>query len=123
MSQDNFYTFQEIKDFTNNFTDLTILNISKFIETKTNNEYAVVKTKMIVDLNEQLFKNNIAVFDIQNFLSEIWENYAKDKTKKDISSKVENFLNLEWAKVVERNHITVGRWKDELKNFDFQGGK
>jgi len=123
MSQDNFYTFQELKDFTNNFTDLTILNISKFIETKTNKEYAIVKRKMIVDLHEQFFKNNFVAFDIQRFLSEIWEDYAKDKTKKDISSKVENFLTFEWAEVVERNHLILGRWKDELKDFDFQGGK
>lgn len=118
MSQNNFYTYEELKDFTNNFTDRNITNITKFIETKTKHEYTVVKRKMIVDLHKQLIDNNFVAVDIQRFLNEIWENYTKDKTKKDISSKVENFLTFEWAKVVERNHLITYRWKDELKDFE-----
>ena len=91
---ENFYTYEEFKNFTNNFTDLNIINISKFIEVKTYNEYAVVKKKMVYDLNKQLFDNNIAVFDISKFLNEIW------------------------AKVTEKNHLVIGRWKDELKQFE-----
>ena len=64
MFENNFYTFEELKNFTNNFTNLTITNITKFIEIKTSKEYVIVK--------KQLFDNTIVVFEIQKLLNDIW---------------------------------------------------
>lgn len=90
----NLYTFEELKDFTNNFTDRNIINLTKFVEVKTNKKYVIVERQLVCDLNKQLFENNIAVFDISKFLNEIW------------------------AKVTEKNHLVVGRWKEVLKDFE-----
>ena len=70
--QDNFYTYEEIRDFTNNFTDRSIINFSAFVESKTNKEYSIVKKKMLYDLNKRLFDNNMAGIDIQTFLNSIY---------------------------------------------------
>jgi|AntAceMinimDraft_12_1070368.scaffolds.fasta_scaffold55337_1 hypothetical protein len=94
MSKNNFYTFEELKDFTNNFTDLTIINVTKFIETKTNKKHTVIERQLVCDLNKQLFDNTIAVFEIQKFLNEIW------------------------SKVTVKNNITIDRWKEQLKIFE-----
>jgi hypothetical protein len=114
----NFYTFEELKDFTNNFTDLNIINISKFIEVKTDKEYTVVKRKMVCDLNKQLFENNIAAFDIQKFLNEQWAKTKEYELTKEISKNINNLIIETWAKVTEKNHLIIGRWKDELKQFE-----
>lgn len=115
---ENFYTFEELKDFTNNFTDRTVINISKFIEVKTDKEYAVVKRKMLYDLNKRLFENNIAAFDIQKFLNDQWAKTKDYELTKEISKNINNFLIETWSKVTEKNHLIIGRWKDELKQFE-----
>ncbi len=118
MSKENFYTFEELKDFTNNFTDRTIINVSAFIETKTNREYSVVKRKMLYDLNKRLFENNIAAFDIQKFLNEQWAKTKEYELTKEISKNINNFLVETWAKVTEKNHLIIDRWKEQLKEFE-----
>jgi hypothetical protein len=118
MSPDNSYTFQELKDFTNDFTDLTILNISNFIEVQTKSKYAVVERKMIVDLTKQFFNNNMAMFKIQSFLYEVWNKNKEDPNTQVLAKDVENFLTIEWSEVTSRNHIIVSRWKKQLEEFE-----
>lgn len=115
---DNFYTFEELKDFTNNFTNLSIINISVFIETKTNRKYGVIKRKMLCDLNKQLFDNNIAMFDIQKFLNDIWENSKDNELLTSLTKNIMRFLNETWSKVIEKNHLVIHRWKEQLKEFE-----
>ena len=93
MSKDNFCTFEELKGFTNDFTDLTITNMTKFVKVQTKSKHTIVERQMVCDLNKQLFENNIAVFDIQKFLNEIW------------------------TKITEKNQVVVDRWKNTLKDF------
>jgi hypothetical protein len=118
MSQDNLYTFEELKDFTNNFTDRTIINISAFVETKTNREYSVIKRKMLYDLKNALFQNNIAIFDIQRFLNEQWTKTKDDPYTKKLSEDINNFLIETWSKVTEKNRLVVYKWKEEMKEFE-----
>jgi hypothetical protein len=115
---DNFYTFEELKDFTNNFTNLSIINISVFIETKTNRKYGVIERKMLCDLNKQLFDNNIAMFDIQKFLNDIWENSKDNELLTSLTKNIMRFLNETWSKVIEKNHLVIHRWKEQLKEFE-----
>jgi hypothetical protein len=115
---ENFYTYEELKDFTNNFTDRTIINVSAFIKTKTNKEYSVVKRKMLYDLNKQLFENNIAVFDIQKFLNEQWAKTKDNEHTKQLGKDINKFLIKNWAKVTEKNHLIIDRWKEQLKEFE-----
>ncbi len=119
MSQhENFYTFEELKDFTNNFTDRSIINLSAFVETKTRKEYTIVPRKLLYDLNKRLFENNLAVFEIQSFLNEIWEKYKYDQRTKVLTIDIMRFLSDTWAKVTEKNHLVIDRWKDVLKDFE-----
>lgn len=115
---DNFYTFEELKDFSNNFTDLSILNVSAFIETKTDRKYTVIERKMLYDLNKQLFDNNIAVFEIQSFLNDIWEKYKDDEHTAALTTDIMRFLSDSWAKVTEKNNLVIDRWKYKLKEFE-----
>lgn len=116
--QENFYTAEELMNFTNNFTDRTIINITAFIEMKTKNEYTVTKKKMIIALIEQLFQNDIAIFDIQRFLNELWTKTKDDEYTKQLGKDINKFLIETWAKVSERNRGVTDRWVDELKDFD-----
>lgn len=116
--QDNFYTYEEIRDFTNNFTDRSIINASAFIKTKTKGEYSIIKRKMLYELKKALFDNNLVTFDIQRFLNEIWEKYNDNENTKDISKDVGNFLTKKWTDIVQKNQLLTDRWKTELKDFE-----
>lgn len=115
---ENFYTFEELKDFTNNFTDRSIINLSTFVETKTKGEYVIVQRKMLSELNMRLFENNIAMFDIQRFLNEMYDKYKDEEHTKALTNDIMRFLNNIWAKVVEKNSTVKDRWKDQLEKFE-----
>ena len=115
---DNFYTFEELKDFTNNFTDRSVLKLSAFVKTKTKGKINIIEKKMLCDLNKQLFDNNMAVFDIQNFLNELWEKNKDNEHTKSLSDDIDKFLSKTWRKVTEKNHLVLDRWKEQLKEFE-----
>ena len=85
--QENFYTFDELKAFTNNFTDLNILNLTKFVEVKTNNQHTIVSGEFIKDMNRQFLNNKIAIFDFVRLTNEKWEELIT-KNKKLIEKHV-----------------------------------
>ena len=93
--QNNFYTYEELQNFTNNFTNCSITNIAKFIETKTSKKYRVVENELMTDLTQQLEDNNQVVLDIKLFTMDIWE------------------------KVNLQNRNTINKWHKELEEFDF----
>ena len=120
---ENFYEFDELKNFTNNLTDRTILNITKFIETKTKNEYTVAKRKMIVNLNQHLFENILAIFAIQSFLNEICEKHDENPNTKDLCNSIYKFLGDTWQDVSNKNRSIADKWVKDLKNFKLVKGK
>jgi|APGre2960657444_1045066.scaffolds.fasta_scaffold329869_1 hypothetical protein len=79
--QENFYTFDELKAFTNNFTDLNILNLTKFVEVKTNNQHTIVSGEFIKDMNRQFLNNKIAIFDFVRLTNEKWEELVTKNEK------------------------------------------
>jgi len=115
---ENFYTYEELRDFTNNFSDRSIINASAFIENKTKGEYSIVRKKMLYELKNALFQNNIVTFNIQRFLNEIWEKYNDNENTKDIAKEVGNFLTKQWTDIVKKNQLVTDRWKAELEDFE-----
>ena len=97
--QENFYTFDELKAFTNNFTDLNILNLTKFVEVKTNNQHTIVSGEFIKDMNRQFLNNKIAIFDFVRLTNEKWE------------------------ELVTKNEKLIERHKAILSKFDIVNGK
>lgn len=93
MSIHNICTPQELKEFANT-TELTIDNLSKFIENKTAQKYLIVQKEFVKDLSKQLLNNTICIFDINKFLNEVWE------------------------KVIRTNQNTTDKWKESLKVFE-----
>ncbi len=59
--KDNFYIFRELKALTNNFTDLNLINLTKFIEAKTDNQYTVVSGEFIKDANWQFLNHRLFI--------------------------------------------------------------
>lgn len=99
MSPNNFYTFQELKDFTNNFTDLNIINLTKFVEVKTNNQHTIVTGEFIKDMNRQFLDNKISIFDFVRLTNEKWE------------------------ELIIKNEKLVEKHKETLNKFDIKNGK
>ena len=81
MSNENFYTLEELKDFTNNFTDLNILNLTKFVEVKTNRQHTIVSGEFIKDMNKQFLNNKTAIFDFVRLTNEKWEELVTKNEK------------------------------------------
>jgi len=93
-ANDNFYTFEELKDFTNNFTDLNLINLTKFVEVKTNNKHTIVTGDFIKDVNRQFLNNKMAIFDFVRLNNEKWDELVVQNEKllqkhKDTLSKFE----------------------------------
>ena len=79
--QENFYTYKEIKDFTNNFKDSNLVNLTKFVEVKTSNKYTIVSGEFIKDINRQFLNNKIAIFDFVRLTNEKWEELVTKNEK------------------------------------------
>lgn len=97
--QNNFYTFQELKDFTNNFTYLNIVNLTKFIEVKTNNQHTIVTDEFIKDMNRQFLNNKIFIFDFVRLTNEKWD------------------------ELVTKNEKLIEKHKETLSKFDIIDGQ
>ena len=87
----NFYTFEEIRDFTNNFTDLNLINITKFIELKTMGKYTVVPSEFVKDVNKQFLDNKMLIFKFAGLTNDLWEELKADNEK--VIKKHEETLN------------------------------
>ena len=92
MSQ-NICTSQELKEFANT-SPLTLVELSKFIESKTNQQYVIVQKEFVKAISNQLDSNTFHIFEINNFINEIW------------------------AKIVSQNQMTTDKWKEELTQFE-----
>jgi len=91
MSQ-NICTSQELREFANT-SEITITELSKFIENKTSQRYVIVQKDFVKAISDQLFNNTIYIIDINKF------------------------LNDSWVKIVSTNQTTTDKWKEHLKYF------
>jgi len=92
MSQ-NICTSQELREFANT-SEITITELSKFIEDKTSQQYVIVQKKFVKAITKQLFNNTLHIFDINKFLNDIW------------------------SKVVTDNQAIADNWKEDIKVFE-----
>ena len=92
MTIKNICTSQELKEFATT-SEITISELSKFIESKTNQQYAIVQKDFVKAISYQLFSNTTYIIDINKF------------------------INDNWVKVVSSNQATTHKWKNELKVF------
>lgn len=93
MTTQNICTPQELKKFADT-KELTIDNLLKFIESKTNREHLIVQKEFVKALSQQLFDNNMHIFDMNRFFNETWE------------------------KIIRTNRNTTDKWKESLKIFE-----
>jgi DNA-binding transcriptional regulator GbsR (MarR family) len=87
------FTAEELEHFSR-ISPITINELSKFIESKTGQQYVIVRKDFVKAISKQLFDNTLRIYDINNFLNEIW------------------------VKVVSTNQSTTDKWKEELKQFE-----
>ena len=73
---------------------LTIQELSKLIESKTNQQYIIVQKDFVKDISKQLFNNTLHIFEVNNF------------------------INDNWIKIVNTNRLTTDKWKNELEQFE-----
>lgn len=90
MSDQIIFTAEELKQFSKT-APLTVIELSKFIESKTGQKYVVVQKDFVKAISKQLFDNTLHIFDINRFLNDIWSN------------------------VVTENQATTDKWKKELE--------
>lgn len=93
MSNQITFTAEELKEFSKT-SPLTIAELSKFIESKTSQQYVIVQQDFVKAISKQLDNNTLHIFKINNFINEIW------------------------AKIVNANQDTTDKWKEELKQFE-----
>ena len=91
MSQ-NICTSQELKDFANT-SEITITELSKFIENKTSQQYVIIQKDFVKAISNQLFNNTVYIIDINKF------------------------INDSWVKIVSTKQTTTNKWKEHLKYF------
>ena len=89
------FTPEELKQFLGS-PQLSIVELSKFIEDKTSLQYVIVQKQFVKAISKQLFDNTTHIFTINNFINEIW------------------------AKIVRTNQDTTDKWKEELNAFEEQ---
>ena len=85
-------TAEELQHFSR-ISPITIIELSKFIESKSNQQYVIVQKDFVKAISNQLDSNTFHIFEINNFINEIW------------------------AKIVRTNQDTIDKWKEELKTF------
>ena len=93
MTIQNICTSQELKEFAT-ASEITINELSKFIESKTSQQYVIVQKDFIKAISKQLFNNTLHIFDINKFLNDVW------------------------SKIVMENQATTDKWKNELSLFE-----
>ena len=93
MTIQNICTSQELKEFATT-SEITINELSKFIENKTSQQYVIVQKDFVKAISKQLFNNTLYIFDINKFLNDVW------------------------SKVVTENQATTDKWKNELSTFE-----
>lgn len=93
MTIKNICTSQELKEFANT-SKITIFELSKFIESKTSQQYVIVQKDFVKAISKQLFDNTLHIFDINKFINDTW------------------------VKIVSTNQTTRDKWKNELKEFE-----
>ena len=86
-------TAEELEHFSR-ISPISINELSKFIESKTSQQYVIVQKYFVKSISKQLNSNTFHIFEINNFINEIW------------------------AKIVSTNQITTDKWKEELKQFE-----
>ena len=86
------FTAEELNQFSK--TPSTIIELSNIIDDKTNGRFVIITKEFVEDISKQLFDNTLRIYDINNFLNEIW------------------------TKVVSTNQPTTDKWKEELKQFE-----
>ena len=86
-------TAEELEHFSR-ISPITINELSKFIETKTKQQYVIVQKELVKAISKQLFDNTMHIFEINNFFNEIW------------------------SKIVRTNQDTTDKWKKDLKVFE-----
>jgi len=92
MSQ-NICTSQELREFANT-SEITITELSKFIENKTSQQYVIIQKDFVKAISNQLFNNTVYIIDINKF------------------------INDSWVKLVKTNQATTDKWKKLLKAFE-----
>lgn len=85
-------TAEELEHFSR-ISPITIIELSKFIESKTSQQYIIVQKDFVRAISNQLDSNTMFIFEINNFINEIW------------------------AKIVRTNQDTTDKWKEDLKVF------
>jgi hypothetical protein len=85
-------TAEELEHFSR-ISPISINELSKFIESKSSQQYVIVQKDFVKAISNQLDNNTFHIFEINNFLNEIW------------------------AKIVRTNQDTTDKWKEELKSF------
>lgn len=93
MTIKNICTSQELKEFANT-SEITISELSKFIESKTSQQYVIVQKDFVKAISKQLFNNTWHIFEVNNF------------------------INDNWIKIVNTNRSTTDKWKSELEHFE-----
>jgi hypothetical protein len=93
MTIQNICTSQELKEFAT-ASEITINELSKFIEDKTSQQYVIVQKDFVKAISKQLFNNTVYIIDINKF------------------------INDNWVKLVSTNQATTDKWKNELNAFE-----
>ena len=91
MSQ-NICTSQELREFANT-SEITITELSKFIENKTSQQYVIIQKDFVKAISKQLDSNTFYIVEINKF------------------------INDSWVKLVKTNQETTDKWKELLKVF------
>lgn len=91
MSQ-NICTSQELREFANT-SEITITELSKFIENKTSQQYVIVQKDFVKAISKQLDSNTFYIVEVNKF------------------------INDSWVKLVKTNQTTTDKWKEHLKYF------
>lgn len=87
------FTVDELYQFSKT-SPLTIIELSKFIEDKTCQQYVIVQKDFVKAISKQLFNNTIYIIDINKF------------------------INDNWVELVSTNQATTDKWKKELSLFE-----
>ena len=75
MSQ-NICTSQELREFANT-SEITITELSKFIENKTSQQYVIVQKDFVKAINKQLTSYTIYIVEVNKFINDSWVKLVK----------------------------------------------
>jgi tetraacyldisaccharide-1-P 4'-kinase len=84
---------QELRHFADN-SQLTISELSKFIEIETDQKYLITQKDFVKAISKQLFNNTFYIIEVNQF------------------------INDNWIKLVKTNQETADKWKEFLKVFE-----